>query len=104
MNRGSCVDCEEQDAYYIDFYGDELCSTCYTYDNNFWTNKKRNKQMKKFKISIIVEVEDQSIEDMEYNAQQYIKDDIEDNALYIEDIEEVEEIEPEEKGMDVEQK
>ena len=35
MNRGSCVDCEEQDAYYIDFYGDELCSTCYTYDNNF---------------------------------------------------------------------
>lgn len=60
--------------------------------------------MKKFKISIIVEVEDQSIEDMEYNAQQYIKDDIEDNALYIEDIEEVEEIEPEEKGMDVEQK
>ena len=60
--------------------------------------------MKKFKISIIVEVEDQSIEDMEYNAQQYIKDDIEDNALYIEDIEEVEEIAPEEKGMDVEQK
>ena len=45
--------------------------------------------MKKFKISIIVEVEDQSVEDMEYNAQQYIKDDIEDDALYIEDIEEV---------------
>ena len=52
--------------------------------------------MKKFKISIMVEVEDQSIEDMEYNAQQYIKDDIEDNALYIEDIEEVDP-EPEEK-------
>ena len=29
MNRGSCVDCEEQDAYYIDNYNDELCSTCY---------------------------------------------------------------------------
>ena len=28
MNRGSCVDCEEQDAYYIDSHGDELCSTC----------------------------------------------------------------------------
>ena len=28
MKRGSCVDCEEQDAYYIDDYGDELCSTC----------------------------------------------------------------------------
>ena len=28
MNRGSCVDCEEQDAYYIDSYGDELCGTC----------------------------------------------------------------------------
>jgi len=48
--------------------------------------------MKKFKISIIVEVEDQSVEDMEYNAQQFIKDDLEDNALYIEDIEEIEEI------------
>ena len=30
MNRGSCVDCEEQDAYYIDDYEDELCSTCYS--------------------------------------------------------------------------
>ena len=29
MGRGSCVDCEEQDAYYIDSYGDEVCSTCY---------------------------------------------------------------------------
>ena len=39
MNRGSCVDCEEQDAVIIDNYEDELCSTCYTkrrktdYDN-----------------------------------------------------------------------
>ena len=46
--------------------------------------------MKKFKISIIIEREDQSIEDMEYNAQQYIKDDVGSDALYIEDIEEVE--------------
>ena len=45
--------------------------------------------MKKFKITIIVEVENQSVQDMEYNAQGYIKDDIEDNALYIEDIEEI---------------
>ena len=30
MNRGSCVDCEEQDAVIIDNYKDELCSTCYT--------------------------------------------------------------------------
>ena len=45
--------------------------------------------MKKFKITIVVEVENQSVEDMEYNAQGYIKDDIEDNALYIEDIEEI---------------
>ena len=30
MNRGSCVDCEEQDATFIDSYGDELCSTCYS--------------------------------------------------------------------------
>ena len=27
----SCVDCEEQEAVIRDqFYGDELCSTCYT--------------------------------------------------------------------------
>ena len=39
MNRGSCVDCEEQDAVIIDqYYKDELCSTCYT---------KRLKQIKK---------------------------------------------------------
>ncbi len=38
-NRGSCVDCEEQDAVIIDqYYKDELCSTCYT---------KRLKQIKK---------------------------------------------------------
>ena len=30
MNRGSCVDCEERDAVWIDDYKDELCSTCYT--------------------------------------------------------------------------
>ena len=45
--------------------------------------------MTKFKITIIVEVENQSVEDMKHNAQGYIKDDIEDNALYIEDIEEI---------------
>ena len=31
FNRGSCVDCEEQDAVIRDqLYGDELCSTCLT--------------------------------------------------------------------------
>ena len=30
MDRKSCVDCEERDAVWIDSYGDELCSTCYT--------------------------------------------------------------------------
>ena len=45
--------------------------------------------MKKFKVTIMLEVEDQSVEVMKYNAQGYIKDDIEDNALYIEEIEEV---------------
>jgi len=45
--------------------------------------------MKKFKVTIMLEVENQSVEDMQYNAQGYIKDDIEDNALYIEEIEEV---------------
>ena len=45
--------------------------------------------MKKFKVTIILQVENQSTEDMKHNAQGYIKDDIEDNALYIEDIEEI---------------
>ena len=44
--------------------------------------------MKRFKVTIILEVENQSVEDMKYNAQGYIKDHIEDNALHIEDIEE----------------
>jgi len=44
--------------------------------------------MKRFKVTIILEVENQSVEDMKYNAQGYIKDDIEDNALYIEEIKE----------------
>lgn len=30
MDRKSCVDCEEQDAVWIDSYKDELCSSCYT--------------------------------------------------------------------------
>ncbi len=29
MERGSCVDCEEQDASLIDSHNDELCVTCY---------------------------------------------------------------------------
>ena len=29
MKRGSCVDCEEQDAIMTDEYRDELCVTCY---------------------------------------------------------------------------
>tara|TARA_Y100001938_G_C7960320_1_gene363970 strand:+ start:539 stop:673 length:135 start_codon:yes stop_codon:yes gene_type:complete len=29
MERGSCVDCEEQDAVMIDHHKDELCVTCY---------------------------------------------------------------------------
>jgi len=29
MDRGSCVDCEEQEAVMIDSYRDELCVTCY---------------------------------------------------------------------------
>ncbi len=34
MDRGSCVDCEEQNATLIDSYKDELCSTCYTKRRN----------------------------------------------------------------------
>ena len=40
----------------------------------------------KFKITIILEVAEQSVEDMTYNANSYIKEEIEDNNLYIEDI------------------
>ena len=40
MNRGSCVDCEEQDAVLLDDYKDELCSTCYTIRIKHKQNKK----------------------------------------------------------------
>lgn len=47
-----------------------------------------------FRVTIIVRyVQKQSVEDMELNAQQYIKDDIEDNCLYIEKIEEIKNLE-----------
>ena len=45
---------------------------------------------KTFRVTILVRyVQPQSVEDMQLNAQQYIKDDIERDALYIESIEEV---------------
>jgi|TARA_Y100001973_G_C5168160_1_gene317397 hypothetical protein len=45
--------------------------------------------MKRFYVTLILEVADQSEEDLEYNAQQYIKDDIYDNCLYIHEIKEI---------------
>ena len=44
--------------------------------------------MKRFYVTLILEVEDQSEEDLEYNAQQNIKDDINDSCLYIHEIKE----------------
>tara|TARA_R100001594_G_scaffold136775_2_gene179342 strand:- start:1494 stop:1637 length:144 start_codon:yes stop_codon:yes gene_type:complete len=45
---------------------------------------------KTFRVAILVRyVHPQLVEDMQLNAQQYIKDDIERDALYIESIEEV---------------
>lgn len=41
----------------------------------------------KFKVTIILDVAEQEIEDMQYNAENYIKEDIEDKCLYIENIE-----------------
>jgi len=41
----------------------------------------------KFKITITLDVAEQSIEDMTHNAQNYIKEEIEDDCLYIDDIE-----------------
>ena len=45
--------------------------------------------MKRFYVTLILEVADQAEEDLEYNAQQYIKDDINDRCLYIHEIKEV---------------
>ena len=40
-----------------------------------------------FRVVIVVnDVAEQSVEDMKYNAQSYIKDDIDNDNLYIEDI------------------
>ena len=38
-------------------------------------------------VLIIRDVQDQTVEDMQLNAESYIKDDIECNGLYIEEIE-----------------
>ena len=46
-------------------------------------------KMKRFEVTLILEVADQSVEDMYHNAEGYIKDDITDRTLYIEDIKEV---------------
>ena len=47
---------------------------------------KKNKRCS-FRVVIIVnDVANQSVKDMEYNAQGYIKDDIDNDNLYIEDI------------------
>ena len=50
--------------------------------------------MKSFRITVIIAREDDriSIEDMEADAQRIIQEDCEDNSLYIEHIEETEEV------------
>lgn len=40
----------------------------------------------KFKVTIILDVAEQEVIDMMYNAQNYIIEEIEDDCLYIEDI------------------
>ncbi len=40
----------------------------------------------KFEVTIILDVAEQSIEDMTFNAEAYSQEDIEDGCLYIEDI------------------
>ena len=51
--------------------------------------KEKLIKMKRFEVTLILEVADQSVQDMYYNAEGYIKDDIADRTLYIEDIKEV---------------
>ena len=57
--------------------------------------KGNNKmQEKRCSYKVVIHINDlpnQSVEDMQLNAQQYIKDDIEMNNLYIEDIIKIEE-------------
>ena len=60
--------------------------------------KKREKELMEeekrcsFRVVIVIsDLPNQSEKDMEYNAEQYIKDDIEMNNLYIEDIIKIEE-------------
>tara|TARA_Y100000592_G_C5203743_1_gene191767 strand:- start:231 stop:422 length:192 start_codon:yes stop_codon:yes gene_type:complete len=54
------------------------------------TNRKEKMNKDKrcsFRVVIVVnDVAEQSVKDMQYNAQGYIKDDIENDNLYIEDI------------------
>tara|TARA_R100000544_G_C2227101_1_gene61559 strand:- start:1237 stop:1398 length:162 start_codon:yes stop_codon:yes gene_type:complete len=41
----------------------------------------------KFRITIFLEVAEQEIEDMQLNLNNYLKEEIEDDCLYVEDIE-----------------
>jgi len=53
---------------------------------NIGEKMKKDKRCS-FRVVIVVnDLPDQSVKDMEYNAQGYIKDDIEDDNLHIEDI------------------
>ena len=47
---------------------------------------KKNKRCSFRVVIVINDLPEQSIKDMEYNAQGYIKDDIDNDNLYIEDI------------------
>ena len=43
----------------------------------------------KFKVTIILDVAEQEVINMMYNAQAYIQEEIEDDCLYIEDIKKI---------------
>jgi len=56
-------------------------------NEDFGSNTESKDKRCSFRVVIVVnDVAEQSVKDMQYNAQGYIKDDIENDNLYIEDI------------------
>ena len=51
--------------------------------------KEKLIKMKRFEVTLILEVADQCVKDMYHNAEEYIKDDITDRALHIKNIKEI---------------
>ena len=89
----TCIECE----FKFDDNGDSeerMCDSCLNKEETEKRERELMEEEKRCSFRIVIVINDlpnQSEKDMEYNAEGYIKDDIEMNNLYIEDIIKIEE-------------